>query len=160
VLFIHIGLVVSMAVDTGKFLIVGCEMALRAVEAAVFSGCDGELMDENRLCPQQMCGEVTEFAVGRKSGGLVVRVVGCFIIIGMTAEAGVWRNCTGSVTCRTIKAWVRAQKRPDFVVIENGSFPAQGISAVTGDAVGRETQELVVRVGGGIVIGKVATHTS
>ena len=159
-LVLHIGLVVSMAVDTGEFPIVGCEMALRTVECAVFAGGDGELMDENRLCPQQMCGEVTEFAVGWKSGGLVVRVVGCFIIIGMAAEAGVWRNCAGSVTGGTIKAWVRAQKRPDFVVIEDGSFPAQGICSVTGDAVCREGQELVIRVGGGIVIGEMAAHTS
>jgi predicted transcriptional regulator len=65
---VHAVLIVFMAVDTGKDIVVGGQVAFVAGPAGVGARIQGKIVIENRLRPGQVIGEVTVFALGRKTG--------------------------------------------------------------------------------------------
>jgi uncharacterized membrane protein (Fun14 family) len=111
------------------------------------------------ILPAEGTCPVTGDAVDRETQELVVRVGGGIVIGEVTAHAIRWKSFVESVFMAfgTERRFVLTQKR-ECSVIEFHSLPPLRRGPVTGDAVGRETQELVVRVGGGIVIGEVTAH--
>ena len=85
VFIIHIVFIMLMAIDAGKLLVIGSQMAFGTGDVPVGSRSNREAMVEDGLVPGDVGAEMAVFTGGGETGGLVVGVGGGLVIGSMAA---------------------------------------------------------------------------